>query len=66
MTPLGAAIVEMSTCRGLLFEEAVEILQDKFENDGQCPVSGLFGKNAVLRFYGERGVEINPVPLPRA
>ena len=64
-TPLGAGVTELATCRGWLFQEAVDLLEDRFENDRQCPVSGMFTAYQVMEFYSDRGIAINPVPLPR-
>jgi hypothetical protein len=65
ITPLGAAAVELATCRGMLLDEAVPMLQDMLENDCAVPVSGMFTPDQVVAFYRERGEEVNAVPLPR-
>ena len=65
LTPIGAAAVELRTCRGYDLHDAVEMLEDKFVEDCAVPVSGLFNAGAVVKFYADRGEEVNAVPLPR-
>ena len=65
LTPLGSAVTELASCRGVGFHEAASRLQEAFEQDCNCPVSGLFTERDVRWFYAERGMAINAVPMPR-
>ena len=65
MTPLGAALVQLTTCHGCQFTETADRLQEAFERDYIVPESGLFSPRMVRDFYRERGEEVNVVPLRR-
>ncbi len=64
-TPLGAAALELCTCRGWDFHDAVDRLTASLEEDCSCPECGLFSAGQVRRFYADRGEQVNVVPLPR-
>ena len=64
LTPLGSAILELTTCRKWSFHRAAELLIDRFEHDKLCSVSGLYSARMVREFYAERGEVVNPAPLP--
>jgi len=64
-TPLGAAILETTHCRGYTLRHACKLLTDRLAEDCQCPACALFPPEAVLDYYHRRGHLVNVVPLPR-
>ena len=64
-TPLGAAIMEITHCRGYTFRHACKLLTRRFQGDCQCPACAMFRPDEVRRFYKKKGHRVNVVPLPR-